>query len=52
MKTEPSTPRKPYQTPHLEQHLEWIRATGVSLPIGLRLIPESFEIPEIQLVEQ
>ncbi len=45
-------PRIPYQTPHLEQHPEWSYTTGVSLPIGSRLITDSFEIPEIHLEGQ
>jgi hypothetical protein len=52
MQIEPQPPKQPYQKPQLEQHPEWTQSTGVSLPIGTRLIPESFEIPELTLGEQ
>jgi hypothetical protein len=36
-KSEPQPPKKPYDPPRLELHLEWKAATGqiVSVPVGV-----------------
>jgi hypothetical protein len=39
--------KQDYQVPKLEQH-NFLKLTGVSLPIGTRLDPGSFDILELQ----
>jgi hypothetical protein len=39
--------KQQYQTPTLERH-NFLNLTGVSLPIGVRLDPGSFDILELQ----